>query len=440
MPRHKYRFRMYQSLVAEAPEILEEARKAAQEIGLHGPANPQKPSASEDRSGEKTVDRIREVVKGRLGDDYDCCVAVTPSAALWMTTQAAFAEADVHPASRVLLPRCIAPRQKNFAVPGALIPPKYRHLSPAYGSGPQAQSGFDVVLVPLEGAAYENHGVSYSQVSLLAAVNPEASLQVLAASAEVHAPFLSGIYSQGPSTPGCGFGPLDEQGSHLLHKGLGELAAEFDVPHVTDQTFALPFLDTTEREPGTAATVYGHQAMGGLGLVIGTEDLVTPLLKASPEDLSKGHAHAGQSGLPVLLDLVSDLVENPERYTRGLSRLYDAVTEQLGHLDSEFKKALRVRKDSGSLSVEVNYEDTWQEGIGFPIFSAEDSKNGTNLIEAGAATMGLSSVSVLEASIVMRLPNPGPARFELDDERARLEVKGLVKLLEIIGKRSGYLD
>jgi hypothetical protein len=90
--------------------------------------------------------------------------------------------------------------------------------------------------------------------------------------------------------------------------------------------------------------------------------------------------------------------------------------------------------------VEVNYEDTWRESLGFPIFTTKDSENGVNVLEAGIEVMGLSLVTVREASITLRLPATGPGRFEFDEDRASLEVKGLARLLEIIGKRSGYLD
>ncbi|MEX0975295.1 MAG: hypothetical protein WD024_08130 [Bacillota bacterium] len=437
MPRHKYRFRMYQTLAAEAPAVLDEARKAAQEIGLDVPASPAKRSG-EDLPGEKALDHIREVVKGSYGGDYDCCVAGTPSSALWMTCQAAFAGGHSGPAPQILLPRCLAPRQKGLMAPGAVIPPKYEHLrGPGDYPIPKTRAGFDVVVVPLQGAVYGNHGVSNSPVSLLASVNPEASLEVLAASAEVHAPYLCGIYSQGSSTPGCGFGRVDDQGVDVLHKGIGDLAAEFDVPHVTDQTYALPFLSGSEAEPGTSVTVYGHRAMDGLGLIIGTEDLVTPILKGITANRGEP---TKQPGLRALQDLVTDLAGDPDRYTRSVSRLYDTVTEELGHLAPEFKKALRVGKNSASLSVEINYEDTWGDEMGFPIFTVEDSRNGANLLEAGIAAMGISTMSVLEASIVMHLPDPGQGRFQFDEERAGLELKGLVRLLEIIGKRAGYLD
>jgi len=470
MPRLKHRFRMYQRLVAEGAAILEEAREAARELGLAPePAGP--PGKPEDggdgrdkglrRPVETTLDRIREVVKNAYGDEYDCCATSSPASALWLACQAAFAPGPPpsRPALAYVRPRCIVPRQKNLAVPGAsnLLPPKYRYLlDRAAGPTPSlspVQDDFEAVIVPLEGAVYGNHGPSYSAVSLLAGVKPESSLDVLSAAAEVHAPFLSGLFYEGTSTPGCGFGPRDEEGVHLLQKGIGELAAEFDVPRVTHEAFGLPFLGGKTRERCSSATVYGHPAMGGLGLIIGTEDLVTPLLREAVHPPAPGSApvtvppeESGISALSIspdsllaLLDLVTDLAADPDRYKRPLNRLYEVVTAELADLDPELENALRVRKETSSLSVEINYEDTWRDGPGFPIFSAKDSRNGTNLLELGIAAMGISTASVLEASITVHLPNPGLGRFDLDEERTRMDLKGLVRLMQIVGKRSGFL-
>ncbi len=465
MPRAKHRFKMYQRLVSEAPAVLEQARKAAQELGLPaGTASPpdkaDKDAREQDvarlRPAEAIVDRIREVVKDTYGEDYDCCPASSPAWALRLAWHAAFAPGPGFSRSAVAYvnPRCIVPRQKNLPHPWAMnpLPPMYKYLldqtaDPAPLS--RAQDGFDAVIVPLEGATYVNHGASYSPVSLLAAADPESSLDVLAATAEVHAPFLSGIFSQGPSTPGCGFGPRDEDGVHLLHKGLGELAAEYGLPHLTDEAFGIPFLGRITPEPCASATVYGHPAMGGPGLIIGTEDLVAPLLRearASPtsvelaEESGVDAFQADPASLTALLDLLTDLASDPERYRRAVDRLYEVVTSELADLDSGFKKALRVRKDACSLSVEVNYEDTWRDGLGLPIFSVRDSRDGTNLLEACIAAMGISSASALEASITLHLPGLGSGRFGPDEERTRLEVKGLARLLQVIGKRSGFLD
>lgn len=466
---------MYQELLAQAPAILEEAGDAAREIGLaevSAPLPATGDAAREDtatrRSPEKALDRIREVVKDRYGDDYDCCPVTSPSLGLWLACQSGFAVEPPGPgrtSAPRLRPRCIVPRQKESALPGGLspLPPKYRHIPDrarqdraGAGAVTAGQDSFDAVIVPLQSAMYVHHGASASPVSMLAGANYQASLEAIAAAAEVHGPFLCGFFSQGPSTPGCGFGPTDEEGVHTLARGLTELAAEFDVPCVTGETFALPFLGGTAlggtgRGRGTSIAVYGHPAMGGMGLIAGTEDLVTPLLKevayatvaaaeaSTAQDSGRRGPAVNLAGLPLLLNLLKDLATDPARYTRVVDRLYDIVTPELERLGSRFKQDLRVRKDYGSLAVEVNYEDTWRSGQGFPIFTVEDSRAGTNLLEAGISAMGITSVSVLEASLTVHVPNPGPAGIALDEERARLEMRGLVRLMEIVSKRSGYL-
>lgn len=432
---------MYRELADEAPAILDEIRKAATELGLGGPIARQDEASPIARPGEanpgarstgtssSAFDRVRDLVKNRYSDNYDCCVVETPTAGLWTACQAAFAEAGLR---QGYTPRCLWPRQKSLAVAAGTIPPKYRHV---YGGRnphrPVQTPAFDVVVTPLVGATYANHGISNTPAALLAASNPEPSVEALAAAAEVHAPFLSGIYAQGSSTPGCGFGALDEDGVHLLQKGCDELSGEFDVALVIDDSHALPLLGELPVH-GSSITVFGHRALGGFGMAVGTEDMVAALKARSPQP--------GDLDVSQLFDTLSGLVENRDRLRRNLTRLYEKVAEALGKLDSEFRSRIRVRKDLPSLSVEVNYEDTWQDGIGFPIFTVEDSKMGTNLLETGIAAMGLTLIGSMEASITVRLPDPVGGRSEFDEDRAAREVKGLVRLMEILGKRSGYLD
>lgn len=468
MPSKGTRFRMYQDLMSEAPVILEDARKAAQEIGLG--AIPPVPGAPGRTAGqEKVLSRLREVVKDVYGDSYDCCPVSSPTLATRLACQAAFspaiftsaASAQASAGHRAQAPgprlRCLVPRQKGFGLPAGFgpFPPKYKHIvelseRAQSGAGPEAPTrwGTDAAIVPLVGATYPVHGVSSTPVSMLASAKHDASLEAIAAAAEVNAPFLCGVFSLGPATPGCGFGPRDDRDVHALPAGLRELAAEFDVPCVIDDAYGMPFAERTPDGPGTSLEVYGHPGMGGLGLIVGTEDLVTPLVKelslpavgnGPADDLRAGAAPANPLSLAALLDLLTDLRDDPDRYARAVDRLYDIVTSGLGGLDSNFKQDVRIHKEYGALAVEVNYEDTWHEGRGIPVFTVEDSKAGTNLLEAGISAMGISCASVLEASIIVHLPTPGPARFELDSERIGLEMRGLAKLMEILGKRSGYL-
>ena len=465
----KYRFRMYERLASEAPAILEEVRIAATELGLlDGRKNVNPPGAdslprpnlaSEPQDPRETVNRMREVVKGSLGDSLDCCPVSSPAAALWLVRAVALGGTSGRRALE--LPwRCLMPRQKCLGLLAGAdpFPPKYQSLVVGFRSGgptsdlpasPLASPSFQPVVVPLEGATYACHGPTSSPVSLLAAVRPVPSLEVIATTAETHAPYLAGFIVQGASTPGCGFGERDEKGIHALEKGLSEMAAEFDVPLIIDESFGLPFLSPDPGGSCSRATVFGHPALGGLGLVIGTEDLVVPMLKElgyipGPAGLSGavGSPPAllpSPSGLSPVLDLLADLSASPERYRRALDHLGGLVTEELDALARDFKEKLRVRKETGSLSVEINYEDTWEGQLGFPIFSTVDTERGLNLMELGRAAMGITMASVLEASITASLPSDGPGSFALDEERARLELQGLVRLMEIMGKRSGFL-
>lgn len=462
MPSKGTKFRMYMDLMTEAPSILDEVKKAAQDTGL-GPLPPAAtvppappgagPAAGEPQPFDKTLNRVREVVKDVYGDDYDCLPFSSPSAARRAALQAAFSPSRVRAAGP--RPRVLIPRQKRSLLPTGfeLFPPMYKYIADLPearqpGSPPlPPEAAAEGVILPLAGARYPLHGVSSTSISMLTATNYDASLEAIAAAAEVHAPFLCGIYALGPATPGCGFGQRDDRDIHVLSNGLRELGAEFDVPCVLYDPYGLPFAERSPDGPGAALEVYGHPAMGGLGLLIGTEDLVTPLVKdalqaagsGSADDWRKWAPPPNASSLAALLDLLSDLREDSERFAHVVDRLYEIVTAELSGLDSGFKQDIRIRKEYGGLSVEVNYEDTWRDGRGFPIFTPEDSKSGANLLEASIAAMGISCATVLEATITVHLAAPGPGRFELDSERIALEMRGLARLMEILAKRSGYL-
>ena len=177
MPRYKWRYKMYRDLAADASAILDEVRRAAKDLNVA----PRPPQDVDSRpTGKGGFDRIRELVKSRYSDAYDCCITETPSSGLWIACQAAFAESRFRRGS---LPRCVVPRQKTLTVAVSVLPPKYRHVYPA--QHPAQAPGFEIIVVPLEGADYSNHGVSNSPVALLAEVKPEASLAAVAAAAQV---------------------------------------------------------------------------------------------------------------------------------------------------------------------------------------------------------------------------------------------------------------
>ena len=98
-------------------------------------------------------------------------------------------------------------------------------------------------------------------------------------------------------------------------------------------------------------------------------------------------------------------------------------------------------KSYNSSTVEVNYERTWKDGLGFPIFSIEDMYAGSHLLQVGLAQMGIIATIAYDGNIFIS-PGQGTSDNEgnLIPDKMRLAVKGLVALMEIVGKYSGFLN
>ena len=78
--------------------------------------------------------------------------------------------------------------------------------------------------------------------------------------------------------------------------------------------------------------------------------------------------------------------------------------------------------------------------MGFPIFSIEDMYAGSHLLQVGCSQMGIIATISYDANIFIS-PGQGTCDEEgnIIEERMRLAVKGLLALMEIIGRYSGYL-
>ena len=104
------------------------------------------------------------------------------------------------------------------------------------------------------------------------------------------------------------------------------------------------------------------------------------------------------------------------------------------------RNGLRITKSYNSATVEVNYENTWKEGLGFPIFSIEDMYAGSHLLQVGLAQMGIIATIAYDGNIFI---SPGQGTCDDDgnliEDRMRLAIKGLVVLMEIVGRYAGFL-
>ncbi|MGB4392797.1 MAG: hypothetical protein WBJ77_06165 [Bacillota bacterium] len=486
MSNFKYKFQMYKHLQAKTPEIYAEARKAADDlgitkykgqIGLTGaisgcPAPMRKNVVKAIMDGERRsiplatlVEEIREIVKDVYGDEYDACPVATCEGGLWVSFDTLFSPPLAGRGDKYRA-RYIVPWEKHMhhqAGYGRPVPPKYKEILADRGTTP-GEFGFagkrldnlDVVIVPLVGAKYDVHGIKYHPVPMLIDVDPEASLEAIAATAEVHAPFLSGFSSLAYDTPGYGYGVKDETGTPVLQKGLAELAEEFDVPYVLDNAWGLPFVGHDLRKSGGHAIVYSMDKASGSGtsgLIIGREDVMVPIRRAMGfhgdrwgTTASYGKAayvmiDPGKEALLTQVAVLKDLRDTPEMYTSQVDKLYEIVTSEVDQVHPKLKQGLVISKSYNSGTVEINYENTWKEGMGFPIFSIEDMYAGSHLLQVGCAQMGIIATISYDGNIFIS-PGQGTSDEEgnLDEEKMRLAVKGLLTLMEIIGKHAGFLS
>ncbi len=487
MPKFKYKFQMYKHLQQNAQKIYQEAAARALELGLTpelkgkigltgaisgcpAPLRRSVIAASEKGADEiiplaSLVEQIREIVKDVYGDDYDVCPVNTCEGGLWVTFDTLFSPPTTGRGEKYRA-RYIAPYEKHMhhqAGYGRPFPAKYKEMladrgatAGEFGFAGKRQDNLDVVIVPLEGAKYTNHGIKYFPVPLLTEVDAESSLEVLAAAAEVHAPYLTGFTSLGYDTPGYGYGQKDPDGTPVLQKGLGELAAEYDVPYVVDNAWGLPFIGHDPRKSGASVVVYSMDKATGAatsGLIIGREDVMVPIRRALGMHgdrygtiASYGKAayvilDPGKEALLTQIQVLKELRDNANFYKQQVDQLYDIVKQEFAKAGPRLYKGLIISKSYNSLTIEVNYENTWKEGMGFPIFSIEDMYAGSHLIQTGLAQMGIIPTIAYDGNIFI---SPGMGTSDPDGnlipDKMALAVRCLVALMEITGKYSGFLD
>ncbi|HHX28436.1 MAG: hypothetical protein ACOX5Q_01145 [Bacillota bacterium] len=467
MAREKYRFRMYESLAKAARTILDKAQGAAGEGAPNAPLRPpeavsmSEPSRLSDDDPadiQDLIGRIRELVKDTYGDSYDACPIGSTSAGLALCRAIAVPDRTIREHKGRLRASGVAvvPRQKpsELFAESRPLPPKYSLLPEfrSHGNADAASSDLAAAVVPLVGASYSYHGIVPGPVAMVAKAQAEPSLEAVAATAEACLPHLAAIFALGTSVPGCGFTEANDDGLPELHVGLGEMAAEYDVPFIIDNSPGIPFLGPDLGKAMISAAVFGPFGPGGPGLVIGVEELVLPILQlAGAAGHRAGKATSGMHVAPPvlpgkdtlrdMLGLMNETRHNPERFGRVVDRIYDIATSEFAHLNDDFKRALRFMKNYATLSVEINYEDTWNDSMGFPVFSAEDAAAGTHLLREGLKRMGVTSISVVDAGIVIGIPRHTLKQaldLPLDPERLRKEVQDLVSLVKIIGEAAGY--
>jgi hypothetical protein len=486
--RWQFRYEMYQHLALTQSEFFEKVKKIPKEVGFpdelrnkigltgtisenHGLLRKEITAAME--KGARTVinnatldKEVRHLVKLYYGDEYDAVCANTCEALLQVSFDTLFSppwsgRGDSYRS------RYIAPYEKHLHHQGAYgrpFPPRYKDLFGDRGvtSGEFGQLGkrlynLDTLIVPLEGAKYEAHGIKYHVCTLLSNVKGKESAQVIEEVARDHVGELSGITSLGYTHRGYGYGDKDKDGIPILQKELARVAKRFRVPYVIDNAVGLPFVCADIRKIGGDVALFSmDKASGGptCGLAIGKEDSIIPMARAlgchshrngNPMAHGKASHVALDPGKEALLGTIATLkllLDNPDSYKRQIDLWYDIVVDEFSKLDSGLRKGLHFEKDYSANCVEVDYEKTWtKDTFGMPIFSVEDLYAGTGLTMNATRVMGFAPCVAYDGNIKMS-PGLGTTdeNGELMEKPTRLMVRAFVRMLQVMCEHAGVLD
>ena len=487
MSDFKFKFQMYKHLQENIPSIYSEAKKAADEIGIpkdlrgkfgltgaisgcHG--IPQKEVIKAmDEAATKVIpnkildEEIRGLVKDFYGDEYDGLAVNTCEAALWVSFDV-LATPPLTGRGDNYRTRYIVPYEKHLHHHGGYgrpFPGKYKDIladrgntAGEFGFYGKRQNNLDTIIVPLEGAKYDCHGIKYHPTVQLTNVDPEASIKKMASIAEKQATMLTAFSSLGYDTPGYGYKAKAEDGSPLLQKLIGSLAKEYNVPYIVDNAWGTPFIGTDLRKTNADAMLYSMDKASGAptaGLIIGKEEVMVPLRRAlgvHGDRWGTGASHGkaayvtidpGKEALVGVIAALKVLRDYPERYKKSVDDLYQIVKEEFNQINPKIKDEFVISKSYNSTTVEINYEKSWEEGgLKIPIFSIEDMYSGTNIFQAGMSQMGIIPTIAYDANIFI---SSGLGTTDEDgnliEERARWAIKAQVKLIEITCKYAGII-
>ncbi len=488
MAKPEFKFQMYKRLQVNTPKIYADAKKAAETlkmpaelkgvIGLTGAISGcpsplrediEKVMAVESRKVVPLnvyVDQIREIIKGAYGDDYDAAPVNTCEGGLW-TTFDCLMTPPMQGRGDNYRTRYITPYERHIHHHGGYgrpYPPRFKDILADRGSTAgelgfygKRQNNLDTVFVPLPGATYPVHGINYHPVPLLKNVDAKASIAALQAAAKQHEQLLAGFASLGYDTTGYGYGKKDADGTPVLLKGIAGIARSYDVPYVIDNAWGMPIIGTSIKKVGADVMIFSMDKATGSptsALIIGREEVMVPIRRALGyhgarygTTASYGKAayvtmDPGKEGLSGQVAALKVLRDKPEVLKKPIDDLYKIVTEEFRKIDSRIRPFFKIEKSYNSGVVEINYEDSWKGGrLGIPIFSIEDMYSGSHLLQDGMSQMGIIPTIAYDANIFI---SPGlgttDSHGQVIPERARMVVRGLVMLIEIVCEHAGIYE
>lgn len=407
------------------------------------------------------LDEIRVVVKQEYGDDYDALPINTCEAALWaaldtLASPPLAGRGDSYRARYVALYEAHSEHQVGYGRP---YPPKYKdvfadraNIGGELGVLGRRLNNLDAIIVKMEGARYEPHGIKSFIVPLLTTVDAAATRRRLEAVIAEHAGSVSALMSLGYDSVGYGYGEKRDGVTPDLKRAMGELARARDIPYVVDNARGIPFLGAHPRDMNADLLLFSMDKVAGAptsGLIVGRPECMVPLARAigwHSERFGGGQMtygkgmfapfDPGREALVGQLAALRWLRQNKAAVRGAIDALHAVVLEECKVLVSRYGEAIRISRSYNGGAVEINYVDTWREAAaGIPIFSTEDKAAGMNLVSAGVGALGILPPSPDEGNIVLTagrglLDEQG----ELIEDRARAAVRGLVTVLKILGE------
>jgi len=483
-----YKYQLYKHLQANTQAIYAEVRQAGEEIGItgeyknnigltgavsgcHGLLSREVAQAMHEAARKvihsATLDeRIREVVKDVYGDAYDAALVNTCEGALSVSYDV-LCMPPTAGRGDTYRGRYIAPLERHLhhqAAYGRPFPPKYKEYTAErgeaageYGIQGKRVANLDTIMVRMEGARYDCHGIKYNPIPDLLHTDAQATLQSMARTAERNAPLLVGFASLGYDTPGYGYAEKASNGAPALQVGMAELAAQYDLPYIVDNAWGVPFIGTDIRKNGADIMMYSMDKASGAptcGLIIGKEEPMVLLRRAlgihgARYGTLSSHGKAayvtidpGKEALVGAWAALKILRDHPEITLTALDDLYRITMEEFELLPEPLKRGWAFYKSPNSMSVELNYADSWTDGeSGIPIFSIEDMYAGSHLLQNAMSQMGMVPTIAYDGNIMVsngigNLDEEG----RLLEKPTRLALRGMFKCIEIICRYAGMLE
>lgn len=406
------------------------------------------------------LEEIRIVVKQEYGDDYDAVPINTCEAALWASldlfaTPPMAGRGDDYRTRYVALYEAHGEHQVGYGRP---FPPKYKdifsdraNIAGELGVIGRRLHNLDVIITPIEGARYEAHGIKSFIVPLLTTANAEKTRAKLRQVIDRHVSMVSALVSLGYDSPGYGYGEKSDGVTSDLKAAMGSLAKEYEIPYIVDNARGIPFMGAHPKKLGADLVLYSMDKVAGAptsGLIIGRTEYIIPLQRAlgwhserfggGLMTYGKGAYTAFDPGREALVGQLAALrwISGSKRLIRSvIDEFFDIVKEECKPLLKTYKDQIIVSKSYNGGAVEVNYVDTWGEGkAGIPIFSTEDKAAAMNFITAGLGVIGILPPSPDEGNVVLTTGRGlVDEEGELIPDKARVAVRGLVMVLEILG-------